>query len=400
MESYDVMRLCLFPYSLKHHATAWFYRLPKNSIHSWEEMVTKFLSKYSPPSMVMKLKNDINTFYNGLTLRHRDTINTAAGDCQNEQNFLKMCQSNQQVNSVNPSCETCGGPRQYFECQATGGFTQGDVYAATGNYNMGVNQMRKMEITFNERPQDVLPSNTIPNPREDIKVITIQSGITLAGPSVPPHPPYSNERNPHQPPIPYPSRQNKDKLQDKSDIQIHKFLQMFKKLHFNISLVEALDLMPKCAKILKDLLTNKEKLLEMANTSLNENCSAVLLKNSLTPSGDIDFLLEETDALLALDDSIPFKINEGIFDPDPTPSSDSIIASPSPSLTPFGDSDSLLEETDAFLALNLIPLGIDNEIFDAERDILLLEKLLNIDSTKELPPQELNNDSEGDFLFF
>ncbi|GKB45667.1 hypothetical protein Tco_0896420 [Tanacetum coccineum] len=84
----------------------------------------------------------------------------------------------------------------------------------------------------------------------------------------------------------------------------------------------------------------------------------------------------------------------------PTPSSDSIIASPSPSLTPLGDSDSLLEETDAFLALNLIPPGIDNEIFDAERDILLLENLLNIDSTKDLPPQELNNDSEGDFLFF
>ncbi|GKF62763.1 reverse transcriptase domain-containing protein [Tanacetum coccineum] len=58
----DVLRLCLFPYSLMHHATAWFYRLPKNSIHSWEEMVTKFLSKYFPPSMVKKLRNDISNF--------------------------------------------------------------------------------------------------------------------------------------------------------------------------------------------------------------------------------------------------------------------------------------------------------------------------------------------------
>ncbi|GJV96050.1 hypothetical protein Tco_1547627 [Tanacetum coccineum] len=47
------------------------------------------------------------------------------------------------------------------------------------------------------------------------------------------------ERNPHQPPIPYPLRLNKDKLQDKSDIQIHKFLQMFKKLHFNICFAKA-----------------------------------------------------------------------------------------------------------------------------------------------------------------
>ncbi|GKE60029.1 hypothetical protein Tco_1510396, partial [Tanacetum coccineum] len=63
----------------KHHATAWFDRLPKTSTHSWEEMVTKFLSKYFPISMVTKLRNDINTFCNGLTLIHRDIINVATG---------------------------------------------------------------------------------------------------------------------------------------------------------------------------------------------------------------------------------------------------------------------------------------------------------------------------------
>ncbi|GKE89149.1 reverse transcriptase domain-containing protein, partial [Tanacetum coccineum] len=56
------LRLYLFPYSLTHHATAWFDRLPKNSIHTFQEMATKFLSKYFPPSMVMKLRNDIGNF--------------------------------------------------------------------------------------------------------------------------------------------------------------------------------------------------------------------------------------------------------------------------------------------------------------------------------------------------
>ncbi|GJQ91913.1 reverse transcriptase domain-containing protein, partial [Tanacetum coccineum] len=99
----------------------------------------------------------------------------------------------------------------------------------------------------------------------------------------------SNEipkQNPHQPHIPYPLRLNKDKLQDKSDIRIHKFLQMFKKLHFNISFAEALAQMPKYAKMLKDLLSNKEKLLELANTPLNEYCSAVLLKKLPEKLGD------------------------------------------------------------------------------------------------------------------
>nr|GEX53426.1 hypothetical protein [Tanacetum cinerariifolium] len=135
-----------------------------------------------------------------------------------------------------------------------------------------------------------LPSNTIPNPREEIKAVTTQSGIVLDGASVPPLPPFSSpkevehepklimdqvpiestirvpppivqspptltsfelpKRNPHQPHIPYPSRLNKEKLQDKSDIQVHKFLQMFKKLHFNISLAEALALMPKPGRFL------------------------------------------------------------------------------------------------------------------------------------------------------
>nr|GEX33376.1 reverse transcriptase domain-containing protein [Tanacetum cinerariifolium] len=53
---------------------------------------------------------------------------------------------------------------------------------------------------------------------------------------------------------------------------------MFKQLHINIILADALILMPKYQKLLKAFLYNKEKLQELANTPLNENCSAVILK--------------------------------------------------------------------------------------------------------------------------
>nr|GEX71195.1 reverse transcriptase domain-containing protein [Tanacetum cinerariifolium]GFA87480.1 reverse transcriptase domain-containing protein [Tanacetum cinerariifolium] len=115
----DALRLYLFPHSLTHHATAWFDRLPSNSINTFEQMAKMFLRKYFPPSMVTKLRNkitnfrqcideslsvawkryklsidrcpnhnmlpvtQIDTFYNGLTLRHRDTINAAAGGTDN-----------------------------------------------------------------------------------------------------------------------------------------------------------------------------------------------------------------------------------------------------------------------------------------------------------------------------
>ncbi|GKC23145.1 reverse transcriptase domain-containing protein [Tanacetum coccineum] len=64
-----------------------------------------------------------------------------------------------------------------------------------------------------------------------------------------------------------------------------------------------------------------------------------------------------------------------------------MVESLSPSLTPFGDSNFLLEETDAFLSLDdSIPPGIDDGTYDSEGDILFLERLLNDDPTPDLPP--------------
>ncbi|GKC49969.1 reverse transcriptase domain-containing protein [Tanacetum coccineum] len=59
----------------------------------------------------------------------------------------------------------------------------------------------------------------------------------------------------------------------------------------------------------------------------------------------------------------------------PTPSMKPIVSTSSPTLTPFGDSDFLLEETDAFLAIEDEPISleIDDSYYDSEGDILLLE---------------------------
>nr|GEW79441.1 putative reverse transcriptase domain-containing protein [Tanacetum cinerariifolium] len=88
------------------------------------------------------------------------------------------------------------------------------------------------------------------------------------------------------PNISYPSRMLKQKQQEKDEVQIQKFWHMFKQLHLNITLAKALLLMPKYQKMLKALLSNKEKLQELANTPLNENCSAVILKKLPAKLGD------------------------------------------------------------------------------------------------------------------
>nr|GFB90378.1 reverse transcriptase domain-containing protein [Tanacetum cinerariifolium] len=67
-----------------------------------------------------------------------------------------------------------------------------------------------------------------------------------------------------------------------------------------------------------------------------------------------------------------------------------IVSTSSMTLTPFGDSDFLLEEVDAFLALEDDPTSpeVDLSYFDPEGDILLLEAFLNDDPSLPPPNQE------------
>nr|GEV18222.1 reverse transcriptase domain-containing protein [Tanacetum cinerariifolium] len=89
-----------------------------------------------------------------------------------------------------------------------------------------------------------------------------------------------------KPTIPYPSRLNDQKLHEKATNQMEKFFQIFHDLHFDISFADALLLMPKFASTIKSLLTNKDKLFELAKVPLNKNCSAMLLKKLLEKLGD------------------------------------------------------------------------------------------------------------------
>ncbi|GJS26328.1 hypothetical protein Tco_0486948 [Tanacetum coccineum] len=113
-----------------------------------------------------------------------------------------------------------------------------------------------------------LPSNTIANPRGDVKAITTRSGVAYDGPTIPPTPsplPKEVERETEatkdkpevapkpkpKPSIPYPSRLNDQKLREKANNQMLKFLQIFQRLHFDISFTDALLRMPEFASMYK-----------------------------------------------------------------------------------------------------------------------------------------------------
>nr|GEZ81349.1 DNA-directed DNA polymerase [Tanacetum cinerariifolium] len=322
-------------------------------------------------------------------------------------------------------------------------------------------QFMKMN-TASSSGSGTLLSNTITNPKEDLKGITTRSGNAYKGPTIlttssPPKvveretevtkdtvPPTNNESTKdiqplvvqietpipnsepvvapvsalklnQKPSIPYQSRLYDQKLRDKANEQKEKFFQIFKDLDFNISFADALILMPMFGLTIKSLLTNKEKLYELARTLLNEHCSAVLLKKLPKKLGDpekflipCDFpAMDECFALADLGASInlmPLSVWNKLSLPELSPtcmtleladrliSRKPIVSNSSPTLTPFEDSDFLLEETDAFLAIDDEPISpeIDGSYYDSEGDIILLKEFLNDDpSSPPLPPQEL-----------
>ncbi|GJY56890.1 hypothetical protein Tco_0456005 [Tanacetum coccineum] len=113
--------------------------------------------------------------------------------------------------------------------------------------------------------------------------------------------------NSYQSKLPYPERM-KVRENDKPSAQHSRFLKMFKQLRLEIGLKDALVEMPKFNKWLSSLLRNKEKLEEIANTTVNAECSAIILNKvpeKLEDPGKflIPCALQELDRTNALADS-------------------------------------------------------------------------------------------------
>nr|GEW16381.1 reverse transcriptase domain-containing protein [Tanacetum cinerariifolium] len=281
----------LFPFSLAWAARRWLEKEPPRSILTWEDLVSKFINEFFPPSRTKNLRNKISNFqqrfdesFHEAWDRYKDLLRACPHHAKlthavNQQTsdvttamtaILKQFQATPppaSIKSVEEICVTCGGAHPYYQCLATDGNTfpkfqdniQGYISAAAVNYNQGYNRgnnfnqdssyqapvhqnqvvflselekIKKMnEINIkamqtqinnvknklrNEMKTSIqasmsnqtnelknmmasffqintastsgsgpLPSNTIVNPKSELKAITTRSGIVLDGPSVP-----------------------------------------------------------------------------------------------------------------------------------------------------------------------------------------------------------------------
>ena len=179
-------------------------------------------------------------------------------------------------------------------------------------------QIGQLSSMLTKRTARTLPSNTVTNPKEHVKAISLGGGRTYEEPKVTNakqdeavdneeskmkeaesemkeveqvEKTEENERalkskrsredtfetyspSIYDPPIPFLQRLKNNNMDD----QFSKFLSIFKQLHINIPLIEALEQMPKYAKFLKDIISRKRKLEEHETVMLTEEISAILQK--------------------------------------------------------------------------------------------------------------------------
>nr|GEU77557.1 DNA-directed DNA polymerase [Tanacetum cinerariifolium] len=272
----------------------------------------------------------MNTISKENTSKSDDRINKFADQISTLVDiFPKKIVTPASVKAVEESCVTFRGNHSYYNCPNTDS-NQPSIYVATGTYNQVAPQNRASNFMappgfapvqnnqnrfnqnqgqgnkFNQNQSSTsstLPSNTIPNPKGEMKVITTRSGVAYEGPSIP-TPKKVVEREPRRqriksnqiskevpltlpkPKLPYPSRLNDQKLCEKATNQIEKFFQIFQDLHIDISFADDLLLMLKFSSTIKSLLTNKDKLFKLAKIPFNENCLVMHLKKFPKKLGD------------------------------------------------------------------------------------------------------------------
>ncbi|GJW72425.1 reverse transcriptase domain-containing protein [Tanacetum coccineum] len=440
------VKLMLFPFSLEGAAWIWLEKEPPRSILTWDDLVSKFINQFFPPSKTTNLRNEIInfqqrfiesfyeawdrfndllracphhgfsklhqlvTFDNALNSNEQDSLNSAAGgnfldkmprDClkiieskskvrhsrskaivakvgtssstsgispdvaelKDMVKALLLDKKNQSqapatVKAVEESCVTYSGVHSYRNCPATDGNVYRDniqayaSQAAAVNYNQGNTgypyQAPAYQALAYQAPAPQmqglcsLPSNTIANPKSDLKAITTQSGVSYKGPTIPPPPsslPKVVERE---------TEVTKDTVPPTNNGKGELTLRVGKE-----SVTFNLDQTSRYSSNYDDNSVNRIDVIEMA-------CE------------------EYSQEVLGFSDVIA-SVN-------PTPYYDPIVSTSSPILTPFGDSDFLLEEVDDFLALEDDPTSseVDHSYCDSKGDILLLEAFLNDDPS--LPP--------------
>nr|GEU40672.1 reverse transcriptase domain-containing protein [Tanacetum cinerariifolium] len=412
------IKLMLFPFSLEGTARIWLEKEPPRSILTWDDLVSKFINQFFPPSKMINLRNEItrfqqrfddsfyeawdrfndllracshhgffelhqlDTFYNALKVNDQDSLTSAAGG-----NFLdKMPRECLKI------IET---KSKVHQSRAKVVIAKVSTSSSTLSISSEVDELKDLvrALLLDKKNQSsALVSSSTPAPVKAVEPHSyqncpatsgnvyrdnIQDGVACQGPTIPTTSKQGTEVTKDQ--VQTPSSQSTAPVQPLVS-QFETPTPIFEPVVAPVSAP-----MPNVKSSIpypsrrdnegRPLIGNKEKLSEMTRTPMNEHCSATILNKLPRKHGDpgqylIPCEFPGMDECLALAD-LGASIN----------------------LMPLSvwDIDFLLfEEADAFLGLedDLNSPKINPFYYDSERDILLLKAILNSEPLPPLPNHE------------
>nr|GEZ27457.1 reverse transcriptase domain-containing protein [Tanacetum cinerariifolium] len=324
------IKLLLFSFSLEGESQTWLDKEPPRSILTWEDLVSKFINQFFPPSKTTYLQNEIINFLQ----KPNETFNEAW------ERFKDL----------------------FSQCPHHGFF-----------------ELHKLDTFYhalNPNNQDALDSATRGNfldkiPRDEAKTPSLKR--------------YKNGVR-----ISQPNNSKPTGVAENVFVKVGKF-------YFPADIV-VLDFIadPRVPLILG------RPFLRTAHAVINVYEGEIILRHeeqSLTlKCGDIPSisynnfeLLNKVDLIDATCEEYSQEVlgfSDVVANGNPTPYYEPIVLNSSLTLTPFGESDFILEEIEDYLSNGLNPIEIEDSEFDIERDLLILKELLNSDPSPPLPNQK------------
>nr|GEZ29394.1 reverse transcriptase domain-containing protein [Tanacetum cinerariifolium] len=285
------IKLLLFSFSLEGEARIWLDKEPLRSILTWEDLVSKFINQFFPPSKTTYLQNEItnflrkpnetfneawerfkdlvrqcphhgfselhqlDTFYNVLNSNDQDALDSAAGgnfldkipreclsiiESKSKVRYSRSRTTDSRANTNAPLSSSL--PSNSFDLQQITASLEDKLDIRMNRFKKSLNDMKNSFITSTA-------------PIKALEEVCVTCGANHSY-----------------------NQLVKEKIHEKDDILAAKFMEIFRDLHFELSFSDALAHMPKFAPMFKKLLNNKNKLIELTKTPLNENYSAVVLK--------------------------------------------------------------------------------------------------------------------------
>ncbi|GJT27927.1 reverse transcriptase domain-containing protein [Tanacetum coccineum] len=213
------IKLLLFPFSLDGEARDWLDKEPPRSILTWDDLVSKFINQFFPPSKTTYLRNKItnffqepnetfneawerfkgllrqcphhgfselhqlDTFYNSLNSNDQDALDSAAGGNfldKMPQEGLAIIESKSKVRYSKACIDSQETPKRIFQR------VYNDSQKKQDDFQKMMLSFMQSYHTNQPSSSSTLPSNTIPNPRNEAKAITTRSGVSYDGPPIPP----------------------------------------------------------------------------------------------------------------------------------------------------------------------------------------------------------------------